>query len=55
LAVWGEQDEVIALSAADILSDWNPNAVHSVIGEAGHGLPYTHTDDILQTLKATRS
>lgn len=55
LAVWGEQDEVIALTAADILSDWNPNAVQAVIGEAGHGLPYTHTDDILQTLKATRS
>ena len=55
LVLWGKQDEVIALTAADILSDWNPNAVQAVIGEAGHGLPYTHTDEILRALKATCS
>ena len=54
LAVWGEQDEIIAQTAADILSGWNPNAIQVVIDQAGHGLPYTHTDDVLQALKATR-
>lgn len=54
LAIWGREDDVIPLAARDILAEWNPNAVQSVIDEAGHGLTYTHSDDVLEAIRATR-
>ncbi len=54
LAVWGQKDDLIPLSARDQLAQWNPNAVQAVIETAGHGLPYTHTDEVLKAIRATR-
>lgn len=55
LAVWGTQDDLIPLSARDALIEWNPNARHAMIDDAGHGLPYTHTDEVLEAIRATSS
>lgn len=54
LAVWGERDDVIALTSKDTLTDWNPSARQSVIAGAGHGLPHTHTDAVLEAIRASR-
>mmetsp|Transcript_26984 Transcript_26984/g.48931 ORF Transcript_26984/g.48931 Transcript_26984/m.48931 type:complete len:292 (-) Transcript_26984:1241-2116(-) len=55
LAVWGAEDDVIPLSARDVLTVWNPAAQHVVIDGAGHGLTYTHTDHVLAALRSSRS
>lgn len=47
LAVWGEQDDVIPLSAKDTLSHWNPDAEQQIVPDAGHGLTYSHTPDVV--------
>jgi pimeloyl-ACP methyl ester carboxylesterase len=51
LAIWGRDDGVIPISAVGRLADWNREARQEVIDGAGHGLPYTHTDDVLAVLK----
>lgn len=48
LAIWGKDDEVIPLTAVDTLTEWNPDTHQEVIEGAGHGLTYTHTDQILE-------
>lgn len=55
LAVWGTEDDVIPLACKDTLADWNLGARQSVIGGAGHGLTYTHTDAVLEAIRASRS
>lgn len=47
LAIWGGEDSVIAPTAMGQLAAWNRDVIHEVIDDAGHGLPYTHTDEIL--------
>lgn len=47
LAIWGGEDAVIPASAMGQMAAWNRDATHEVIEEAGHGLPYTHTDEVL--------
>lgn len=54
LAIWGAEDDVIPLAARDVLAEWNPHAQHAVINGAGHGLTYTHTDQVLEALRASR-
>ena len=54
LAVWGETDEIIPLSSSDVLADWNPEAQQVVIPGAGHGLTYSHTDAVLEAIRASR-
>lgn len=51
LAVWGRDDSVIPLTAMGQLSDWSRNTQQSVIDGAGHGLPYTHTDQVLDAIR----
>jgi len=51
LAIWGDRDAVIPGSARQTLSEWNPNAVNTVIKDAGHGLPYTHSRDVLNVIR----
>lgn len=51
LAIWGQTDPVIPLSAKDTLAAWNPNALQAVIDGAGHGLPYTDTDAVMHLLR----
>lgn len=50
LAIWGANDTVIPISGKALLSAWNPVARHVVIPGAGHGLTYTHADDVLKAL-----
>ncbi|MEL6887163.1 MAG: alpha/beta hydrolase [Pseudomonadota bacterium] len=55
LDIWGADDDVIALAGKDVLAEWNPSALHTVIDGAGHGLTYTHTDQVLEAIRASRS
>ncbi|WP_315898826.1 alpha/beta hydrolase [Tateyamaria omphalii] len=55
LAVWGAQDDVIPLPCQDTLASWNPSARQAVIADAGHGLPYSHTEAVLEAIRASRS
>ncbi len=50
--VFGRDDALIPLSAIDQLADWNPDAQNAVVEGAGHGLPYTHTADVLGVIRA---
>ena len=50
LAVWGGVDDVIPIAAAGTLAQWSRGAVQDVIEGAGHGVTYTHTDEILAIL-----
>lgn len=47
LALWGAEDDVISASAMGQLAAWNSDVTQEVIKGAGHGLPYTHTDQVL--------
>ncbi|APE44902.1 alpha/beta hydrolase [Sulfitobacter alexandrii] len=51
LAIWGEEDKVIPAECIGTLAAWSRNAEHEVIEGAGHGLTYTHADEILDILK----
>lgn len=46
LALWGVEDPVVPASAMGQLAAWNRDVIHEVIEDGGHGLPYTHTDEI---------
>ena len=52
LALWGAEDDVIPPSALGQLAAWNRDVIHEVIDDAGHGLPYTHTDEVLAHIAA---
>ncbi|MEM6938939.1 MAG: alpha/beta hydrolase [Pseudomonadota bacterium] len=51
LAIWGSDDDVISLNAKDQLAEWNHEADQVVVPNAGHGLPYTHTDEVLAHIR----
>jgi len=50
LAIWGRDDTVIPLSAMGRLTEWSRSTRQEVIEDAGHGLTYTHTDQVLSIL-----
>ena len=50
LAIWGRDDVVIPLSAMGKLTGWSRSTRQEVIEGAGHGLTYTHTDQVLEIL-----
>ena len=52
LAIWGREDDVIHSSALGTLAAWNRDVQHEMIEGAGHGLPYTHTDEALALMQA---
>lgn len=54
LAVWGSEDVLVPVSAAGRLAEWNRSALQEVAEGAGHGLPYTHTDAVLQAINRSR-
>ncbi len=54
LVIWGADDDVIPLACKDTLATWNPNALQTVVADAGHGLTYTHTDAVLDAIRASR-
>ncbi len=55
LAIWGADDDVIPLDGRETLAEWNEHAVQTVIDGAGHGVTYTHTDEVLDAIRASRS
>ena len=50
IAIWGRDDEIIPISGKETLSEWNPNAVHGVVENAGHAVAYSHHDRVLELL-----
>ncbi|MEX0317870.1 MAG: alpha/beta fold hydrolase [Ruegeria sp.] len=50
LAIWAREDDVIPLSAMGRLTEWSRDAWQEVIEDAGHGMTYTHTDQIAAIL-----
>ena len=54
-ALWGAEDSLIPLSAVDRLADWNPSAQQNTVAGAGHGLPYSHSEEVLSNLSASLS
>ncbi|WP_298859269.1 alpha/beta hydrolase [uncultured Sulfitobacter sp.] len=52
LALWGAEDDVIPASAMGRLAAWNRDVTQEVIEDAGHGMPYTHTDEVLAHIAA---
>lgn len=52
LAIWGSDDKVIPASSIGTLAEWSRNTRHEVIEGAGHGLTYTHADEIMKILRA---
>ena len=54
LAVWAEEDAVIPLASKDTLNQWNPHVQQVVVSGAGHGLPYTHTEQTLAAIRSSR-
>lgn len=47
LAIWGEDDDVIPATTMGQLAAWNRAVRHEIVPNAGHGLPYTHTTQVL--------
>lgn len=54
LAVWGDQDDVIPLTSKNTLATWNPATQQAVIHGAGHALPHTHTEEVLDAIRSSR-
>jgi pimeloyl-ACP methyl ester carboxylesterase len=54
LAIWGGDDTLIGEDAWNRLTHLNPKAQQQVVDGAGHGLPYTHADDVLAALNAPK-
>ena len=52
-AIWGRDDRVIPIAAMGLLAQWNRDAHHAVIEGAGHGLPYTHSDMVIEAIRET--
>ena len=50
LAIWGQEDGLIPVTAAGTLAQWSRLARQEVVQGAGHGLPYTHTEAVLQAI-----
>lgn len=50
LAIWGRDDDIVPLSAQGRLAQWSRNARQDVVRGAGHGLIFTHTDAVLQSM-----
>lgn len=50
-AIWGELDSVIPIRALGKLTECNRNVRQSVINGAGHGLGYTHADEVLGAIE----
>ena len=53
LAIWGVQDHVIPVALKGCLQSWNPHARQFVIWDAGHALPYSHTQQVTACLLYT--
>lgn len=50
VAVWGEADDVIPLTALGRLTEWNRSVTQVTLARAGHGLPITHADEVIAAI-----
>ena len=51
VAIWGVQDNVVPLSAMGQLAQWNRAARQDEVAGAGHGLPFTHSAEVVEILR----
>lgn len=51
VAIWGEKDTIIPLSAVGRLAEWNRNAYKYVIPKAHHSLGYTSPKQVLTAIQ----
>ncbi len=51
LALWGDEDSVIPLSALGEMTQANRSVVHHVVPGADHGLPYTHPEAVAKEVR----
>lgn len=52
LAIWGQEDAVIPPASAGLLAERARSVRQEDIPGAGHGLPYTHTEEVLEIIAA---
>lgn len=52
-AIWGREDAVIPLRAMGTLAQWNRNVRHVVLEGAGHGLVYSHAEQVAEAISET--
>ncbi len=52
LALWGEEDSVIPLSALGAMTKANRSVIHHTVPGADHGLPYTHPEAVAKEVRA---
>lgn len=53
LAIWARDDKIIPLSALGKLAEWSRGAKQEVIDGAGHAMPYTHPEQVLDAMRET--
>ena len=51
IAIWGDEDKVIPISALGKVAQWNRKTHHETIEGAGHELPYSHVAEISDVLR----
>jgi pimeloyl-ACP methyl ester carboxylesterase len=52
IAIWGDQDSVIPVSAVGRFAQWNRTAHQEVVEGAGHALPYSHGTEVSTFLRS---
>lgn len=53
LAVWAKEDDVVPITAMGALTQWDRTAKQEVVEGAGHGLIYTHTEQVIDAMRET--
>lgn len=51
IAIWGESDKVIPLTAMGKMAQWNRTAHHEVLSDAGHAFPYSDSARVVEVLR----
>ena len=51
IAIWGDQDTVIPISAIGKLAQWNRAAHQEVVEGAGHALPFSHGKQVTEFMR----
>lgn len=51
LAIWGEVDAVIPISAMGEMTQANRLVIHETVSGADHGLPYTHPGEVTRIIR----
>ncbi|NBR52185.1 MAG: alpha/beta hydrolase [Rhodobacteraceae bacterium] len=52
LGIWAALDDVVPLEMMEVLKEWNKDAHIVVVEDAGHGMPYTHSDEVVAAFEA---